>query len=187
MCLDDPYLMAGGKRSWSYPLPEFGCIHVPHCIVFRNSEQHGYELLPQPQSMPMIVCASYSNPPVEKDPKTNETVISGAAFIKNVKRKISCIFETAVQRHYHTLVLSAFGCGAYGKPPKHMAQLMREVLLQNDGYFQGKFKHIVFAIFDDHNSFKEMNPEGNVKPFAQVFCNSEKAQVFEEWKLNQLS
>jgi hypothetical protein len=35
--------------------------------------------------------------------------------------------------------------------------------------FQAKFKVLAFAIIDDHNAHKAHNPEGNIKPFGQVF------------------
>jgi hypothetical protein len=28
---------------------------------------------------------------------------------------------------------------------------------------------VIFAILEDHNSFKDHNPEGNLKPFSDVF------------------
>lgn len=40
----------------------------------------------------------------------------------------------------------------------------------------GRFSHILFAIFDDHNANKGHNPEGNVLPFSKVF-NCEAIQL----------
>jgi len=65
------------------------------------------------------------------------------------------------------LVLGAFGCGAFANPPNHMAELFKEVLLEKE--FIKKFKFIVFSIFEDHNSNKRHNPNGNVLPFLEVF------------------
>jgi hypothetical protein len=63
------------------------------------------------------------------------------------------------------VILSAFGCGAYGNPPKHMARLFKETI---SGHFKGVFKEIIFAIFDDHNAYK-LDPDGNLTSFAKVF------------------
>ena len=63
--------------------------------------------------------------------------------------------------------MGVFGCGAYSNPPNHMAELFKEVFCEEE--FSGKFKIIVFSIFDDHNSYKEHNPNGNVLPFIEVF------------------
>jgi len=65
------------------------------------------------------------------------------------------------------LVLSAFGRGAFANPPNHVAELFKEVFSENE--FLGFFRHIVFAIYEDSNSGKEHNPNGNVLPFLEVF------------------
>jgi len=82
-------------------------------------------------------------------------------------RKLRGLFWTALENGHDSIVLSAFGCGAFANPPHHIAQLFHLVL--NEPNFKGKFKHVVFAIFDDHNARKKHNPEGNVKPFLDVF------------------
>ena len=64
-------------------------------------------------------------------------------------------------------MLSAFGCGAFRNPPKHMAILFKEVFNENE--FRNQFKLVVFALLDDHNSWKEHNPEGNILPFHKEF------------------
>lgn len=73
--------------------------------------------------------------------------------------------------------------GAFRNPPRHIgkkwaveldsvyswsfvAQLFHEVISQK---FAHSFKHIVFAIIDDHNAMKAHNPLGNIRPFAEVF------------------
>jgi hypothetical protein len=40
------------------------------------------------------------------------------------------------------------------------------VISQN---YSHSFKYIVFAIIDDHNSMQGHNPNGNIKPFADIF------------------
>jgi uncharacterized protein (TIGR02452 family) len=64
-------------------------------------------------------------------------------------------------------VLGAFGCGAFRNPPRHMAELFKEVFQERE--FQNRFPFVIFAILSDHNSWKEHNPEGNVLPFTSVF------------------
>jgi hypothetical protein len=48
-----------------------------------------------------------------------------------------------------------------------MAELFSEVFVEEE--FTSQFKLIVFSIFEDHNSNKEHNPNGNVLPFLEVF------------------
>jgi uncharacterized protein (TIGR02452 family) len=71
---------------------------------------------------------------------------------------------------HDSIVLGAFGCGAYANPPHHIASLFKEVFAERE--FKGYFKTLVFSIIDDHNSRKEHNPDGNVLPFLNVFDTS---------------
>jgi hypothetical protein len=48
-----------------------------------------------------------------------------------------------------------------------MAKIFREVL--GERFYRGAYKKIVFAVLDDHNAHREHNPEGNFKPFCDVF------------------
>lgn len=73
----------------------------------------------------------------------------------------------AAIHNHDSIVLSAFGCGAFRNPPKHMAELFHSVFLEKE--FLNKFNNIVFAIISDHNSGKEHNPEGNFLPFEREF------------------
>ena len=71
-------------------------------------------------------------------------------------------------KHGHdSLVLSAFGCGAFQNPPDHIARLFKEVIED----YKGHFKMVAFAILDDHNANKSHNIDGNYKPFERVFDN----------------
>lgn len=74
---------------------------------------------------------------------------------------------TALHHQHDSIILSAWGAGAFSNPPHHIAALFKRVL--NETTFKGKFRHIVFAIFDDHNTRKAHNPKGNVQPFREVF------------------
>ena len=82
-----------------------------------------------------------------------------------------------MQIGYHNghdaLVLSAFGCGAFGNPPADIARLFHEVLGEPEftaaGTGRGCFKHVSFAVIDDQNAGREHNPKGNFLPFLEVF------------------
>jgi len=70
-----------------------------------------------------------------------------------------------LENGHDSAVLSSIGCGAFKNPPEHVAELFHEVIKQFDGYF----KEIIFAIFDDHNSNRAHNPNGNLRPFVDEF------------------
>lgn len=93
-------------------------------------------------------------------------------FEDRMRQRILAVLGTAVQHGHDAIVLSAFGCGAFGNPPRHVAQLFRETIKQHGFHYQ--FRFIYFAIFDDHNSHKKHNPDGNFQPFRDVFYGSKK-------------
>ena len=55
------------------------------------------------------------------------------------------IFAVARAHGHGTLVLSAFGCGEFGNPPRAMAAAFVR-LLGPGGEFHGAFRRVVFAI-----------------------------------------
>ena len=83
-------------------------------------------------------------------------------MVARTKDKIRTILRICAANGQTNLVLSAFGCGAFCNPPKHMAELFKEIL--NADEFCGVFRKIVFAI--KGGSF--MKRKGNYKPFAEV-------------------
>lgn len=70
--------------------------------------------------------------------------------IRITKNKIRTIYRIGVLHGHDSLVLGAWGCGAFGNPPEQMAQLFMEVLGEDE--FKGRYKDIRFAIIEDHNS-----------------------------------
>jgi len=51
-------------------------------------------------------------------------------------------FKVAIANGHDSIVLSAFGCGAYRCPPRQVAELFKQVI----GEYGSYFKKIVFAI-----------------------------------------
>jgi uncharacterized protein (TIGR02452 family) len=90
-----------------------------------------------------------------------------APLIEPTREKIRTLLRISGKHQHDCLVLSAFGCGAFRNPPNHVAALFRDVFLEAE--FKHRFQLIVFAILDDHNSWREHNPEGNILPFLEVF------------------
>lgn len=70
--------------------------------------------------------------------------------IRITKNKIRTIYRIGILHGHDSLVLGAWGCGAFGNPPEQMAQLFMEVLGEDE--FKGRYKDIRFAIIEDHNS-----------------------------------
>lgn len=144
----------------AYPLPEFAGIYSPQVDVLRGSEADGYPLLETPRRMSFVAVAAYPRPPVAGPPGQQRLE---PPYDERTKRKIRLILEIALAHEHNALVLSAFGCGAFANPPGHVAQLFREVIEQ--GGYRRAFRHLLFAIIDDHNARRPSNPRGNLAPF----------------------
>ncbi|PFX18639.1 Serine/threonine-protein kinase Nek6 [Stylophora pistillata] len=159
--LADPDKEFDPKRKWKYRIPEFSCIYSKNVFIIRASEAEGYMFLAHPVPMSFLALPAYPNPALTKDKKTLIPVIA-----ENTKRKIRCMLSAGLYYAHDSLVLSALGCGAFRNPARHMAQLFKEVL--SEGEFANRYKHISFAILDDHNA----RGEGNFKPFLEKGTNA---------------
>lgn len=148
-----------------YPISDTGAIYIPNLIVFRASETNGYALLEQPQLLSFIACPAIRNPEIVYSKEHGSYLMVDDA-VQLMKEKMRTIFNIAVLHGHDSLVLSALGCGAFKCPPKHVAMLFKELL---EIEYADRFDMVAFGIFDDHNSRRMHNPEGNVKPFIDVF------------------
>ena len=83
-------------------------------------------------------------------------------LIETTENKIRTILRIAIVNNQKRLVLGAFGCGAFGNPPKHIAELFFNILYEDE--FLNRFRSVDFAILPDHN-----DRQGNFKAFEEQF------------------
>ena len=153
------------KHEKQYPLdPNFGGIYSPDVTVFRSSESSGYALLDVPFQTSVVSVAALNNPEWKA---INGRLRIVPNLIEPTKEKMRTILRIATKYNHTVLVLSAFGCGAFGNPPEHIALLFKEVFAETE--FKGRFSLVVFAIISDHNNNRAHNPNGNFEPFREVF------------------
>lgn len=168
-----------GERAWSYPIPEFGAVYSPDVAFFRTSEDTGYDFMPQVEYLSVVSVAADFKPKLVEREMPLVTADSDPTFGVQIELRLTPEFETrmkkriehmlglCVARGHDAVVLSAFGCGAFRNPPRHVAQLFRDTIKEKKFHFQ--FKFIMFAIIDDHNARQPHNPKGNFEPFFEVF------------------
>ena len=144
-----------------YPLPvNHGAIYSPSISVFRESDDKNYEFMDELFNVDVITIAALKNPPLEKGHMS--------AWAKSItKEKIRTMLNLAIYWENDSIVLGAFGCGAFANPPEDVAKLFKEVLSEPE--YCDKFEKIVFAVLDDGNSHRAHNPRGNYLPFAETF------------------
>lgn len=160
-----PYAAQYGleKAPQQYPLdPNFGGIYTPGATLFRLGEKEGYQLMEKPLRLDFISVAGMNRPEL-----VNGSTEIAPHLVLAIKNKIRTILAIAARHGHTSLVLGALGCGAFRNPPRHVARLFKEVLAEPE--FENRFRRIVFAILEDHNSHHSHNPEGNFLPFKEVF------------------
>ena len=85
-------------------------------------------------------------------------------WVANVKLRIRAVLHAAREQGCASLVLGAFGCGAFGNPPDAVAGIFRHCL--NSDEFRGAFRTVVFAIIDPKPS-----DVGNFASFADALTS----------------
>ena len=149
------------QREERYPLDyNFGGIYTPNVTVFKASEGDDCILLEEPYKIGVVSVAAVKNPRVE-----NGKLVPWV--VDTLKCKIRQILDIALENGHDSIVLSAFGCGAYKTPPTEMARLFKEILSRDD--YKNAFKAISFAIINVKSTNGEHNPQGNFEPFREAF------------------
>lgn len=146
------------KNRRQYPMDrDFGGIYTPYATVFRAAD---YSLLNVPQKLSFVSVAAMNRP------RLVEGLIA-PELIEGTLNKMRTILRIGLYHGHDAVVLGAFGCGAFQNPPRHIAYLFKEVI--NEPEFKNKYRCIVFAIIEDHNSFGSFNPDGNLQSFIDMF------------------
>ncbi|MGC1878258.1 MAG: TIGR02452 family protein [Rhabdochlamydiaceae bacterium] len=160
-----------------YPLTKQGNqagLYVSNVPVFRGEEGEGYPYLDKPFETAVAVMAAFNfNEEHQKqlgqsikkliaDEKTGELRIPPAEAIE-MKGKLRNVLHMA-QAH-DSIVLMPLGCGAFCNPPKHVSEMIIELITEE---FPHSFKEIHIAVLDDHNTGKPHNPRGNYIEFKET-------------------
>lgn len=150
------------RKNWrQYPMDkDFGGIYTPYATVFRALD---YSLLEKPEKISFVSVAAMNRPRLVDGEIAPE-------LIEGTLNKMRTILRIGLYHGHDAIILGAFGCGAFQNPPKHIAQLFNQVIQEPE--FKNKYKKIVFAIIEDHNSYGTINPDGNLQAFINVFKNA---------------
>jgi uncharacterized protein (TIGR02452 family) len=95
-----------------YPMAEYGAIYTSGITVFRGTEDQGYPFLKRPlYDVCAVAIAAHRDPPIQKN---RRRLIP--KFAVETRKKIETLFAVAYKNKHDSLVLSAFGCGAFKNP-----------------------------------------------------------------------
>lgn len=109
----------------------------------------------------MQICSVVSAAAISHPELTMEGRLADWAA-KATAEKIRNVLRIGLQHGHDSIVLGAWGCGAFGNLPDHVAELFKTVIGEEE--FAGKYRLIRFAIIEDHNS-----RNANLAAFAKVF------------------
>lgn len=117
-----------------YPLSDDVAVYSPNVTVFRDSNLTN--LSPdQCWTADFVAVAAIRSPPI-----INERLPKELAEL--TERKLELIFQIAIKHNHDSLVLSAFGCGAYANPPEFIMGCFNRLINK----YKESFKQITFGI-----------------------------------------
>ena len=145
-------------RKAQDPLHNDDIIYTPDVIVFK-SDTAMPRLMPQEKwySVDVITCAApnlRSNPTNPMNPADGKPVkVSDKELLSLHEKRLKRILDVAVAEGVDTIILGAFGCGAFMNNPEVVARAARNVLQD----YLHAFKNIEYAVYcrpDDDRNFR---------------------------------
>ena len=151
-----------------YPMDiRYGGIYSPGVTVFRDGGDW-YRLLDEPFMVGVISLAALDFN--EKHGANLQYRAAGGGFTPEgldiMKGKIRTIYRIALSNGHDSIVLGAFGCGAFRLKPDVVAQLFHDILQEEE--FLGRFSVVNFAILERGDE-SETGPNGKFAPFYALF------------------
>lgn len=117
------------------------CIYTPHITVFKT-DTNCPERMPigKWKQVDVISCAA---PNLRAIQSSKGPAITPEELLELHKARARRIFHVAAIFKVDTLILGAFGCGAFGNPPDIVARAYREILEEFDQYIP----KVEFAVY----------------------------------------
>lgn len=153
-------------------------IYSPEVPVFRDDD---HALLTAPYHAAFITSAA----PLAKHLHPEELTILPEILRQRIRKIL-----TVAQVHGHdSLVLGAWGCGAFGNDGSQVSALFKWVLAED---FKGAFKEVTFAIVDTSTEKKFIAPfaerfhrptEVDLDPLWAIVGQAVQGRVNDEWRL----
>ncbi len=140
-----------------YPLKRYDTIVSKGVEYYCGPMAKGYLYMDKPERLDMIAAPAVQSPWVTSD----GTEFQNPEDIETMEQKIRLLFWIGAKEGNDVLVLSAWGCGAFGCPNKHMARIFKKICDEQ----RGLFKKVVFAIMGN------MFSSNNFVTFQEVFVS----------------
>ncbi|KAJ5756277.1 hypothetical protein N7533_005820 [Penicillium manginii] len=130
-----------------YPMDDDECIYSPSVFVFRENAAKNHKIM-WTDRVSLLPEVSVISMAAEQHPNLNPAKDDHAHALSRelMQDKMRLILRVAANAFHRRLVLGAIGCGAFGHPSRHVAELWLDVLSEEE--FGGWFETIVFAVWD---------------------------------------
>ncbi len=148
-CLKQQYLMKDyymPHRIANNPMYSDKVIYTENVTVFKTDDVLP-KIMPSNEwfNVDVITCAAPNLRNVEN--------INEDRLFSILCRRIDMILNTALIHKMDTVILGAWGCGAFKNPPETVAKAFKKII---DEKYQTAFKNIVFAIKNSNNNNLEV-------------------------------
>jgi uncharacterized protein (TIGR02452 family) len=137
-----------------YPLQHNSVLYSPALKVFRSNEETGYEFLSEPYTVSMISAAALRKPVLVSGHLSEDDSVL-------LEEKIRSVLKVASIHQHQSIVLGAWGCGAFRNPPHDVATIFKKVLSEHKGSIQ----KAVFAILS-----RAYDLEDNYSIFSKILA-----------------
>ncbi len=131
-------------RSRRDPLYTDYAIYSPDVPVFRQDDG---SLLDEPYTVGIITCPAVN---AGRMPPERNGEIGPAMWLRILK-----VLSLGVTHRHDSMVLGAWGCGAFGNDGHEIADLFHRALERN---FKGSYKQVIFAIVDRSPAHRFIGP-----------------------------
>ena len=140
-----------------YPLDSLhGCVYSPGVTVFRTGEFLGSALLEEPFRLAFISTGAI---------KKRDVNDFGEEDTRITRERIRTVFRVGLDRGHDSLILGAWGCGAFKNPVDVMASLFKEV--GEEPEFRNRYRAVWFACME--KAGKKDPAKGKFAPFYNQF------------------
>ncbi len=121
-----------------YPLKNYDTIVSNNVFFFRDGRDKGYVKMETPMIIDCVAAAAIMFPQLTRDGESFGLESDRQIMIN----KIRTLLYVCAKNGNDCVILSAWGCGAYGGPVKEISKMFKMVLTE----FAGVFKETPFAI-----------------------------------------
>jgi uncharacterized protein (TIGR02452 family) len=116
-----------------YPLASDEALYARDVHVLFDTEENGYKRLPIGTRLSFLACPGIKMPQMTGNYRLNDEDAD------TLRLKIRLIVQAGAAFGHTELIAGALGCGVWGCPPRHVAEIFREVLLDEH---RGVFKRV---------------------------------------------